>query len=123
MRTFPAFSSPLRFLLLFLLGKTSHGFLYFRSLAKALCSPEVLTEAGLRINPNKRIKVGGVVGGDVCIASFGKVFCFLLCFDVQGPDLQLLCSPGRWVWGKNENSALRKQIKMSDQCLHCIYLK
>lgn len=85
--------------------------------------PRSLTETGLRINPNKRIKLGGGVRRDVGIALSGKVFWFSLCFDVRGPDLQLLCSPGRWVWGKNENSALRKQIKMSDQCLHCIYLK
>lgn len=100
MRTFPAFFSPLRFLLLFLVGKTSHRFLYFGFLAKALCSPEVLTEAGLRINPNKRIKVGGVVGGDVCIASFGKVFWFFLCFDVQGSWSATSLQP--WQMGLGE---------------------
>lgn len=89
---------------------------------QAFVQPRSLTETGLRINPNKRIKLGGV-RGDVCIALFGKVFDFSCALMCRGPDLQLLCSPGRWLWGKNENSALRKQIKMSDQCLHCIYIK
>lgn len=54
------------------------------------------------------------------LAMFSDFSCALMC-GVLICNFSAALADG--FGGKNENSALRKQIKMSDQCLHCIYLK
>lgn len=89
---------------------------------RGFVQPRSLTELGLRMNPNKRIKLedGGEMFALHCLAKFSDFSCALMC-------KVLICSFSAALadgfGGKNENFALKKQIKMSDQCLHCIYLK